>query len=344
MTSAISAVRVITTDKDHSSESSFVAVRGRQHTGWYGPVSAEIGRHVEQRISRAVVGKSAMDHRGLQMAMRQVTGDLPAPVTSWAAGAVDCAAWDLHGQLVQAPVADLLAGTPEPFVPLYASWLSLAMTPSSLAATVRRVAGEGWQFTKWGLRRDPVRDTRPEAARLTATTAAVASALGRPAAFDAVFTWTAALADLVSEQIDPADVLWLEDPLPYFDAASYRSLAARAPVALGERLLAHDSAEALLDVRPRAFTLDVVACGGLTRAVDLVAAARSHGIPVYPHGRSFVPAVHLAAAYPDAIPAVEYRLRWEPSRQHQYQRPSQPAEGAIAVPIVPGLGTAPWSS
>lgn len=344
MRSTIYAVQVITTEGDHGSDSSFVAVHGKQHTGWYGPVSTEIGRHVDQRISQAVVGGSVMDHRGLQKAMRMVTVDLPAPVASWAVGAVDCAAWDLHGQLVQAPVAGLLADFPRRFVPLYASWLSLEVVPSVLAAAAQEVSSEGWQFTKWGLRRDPARDIGSEAVRLTATTAAVASVLGCSAAFDAVFTWTAALADLVAELIDPADVLWLEDPLPCFDAASYRSLAARAPVAFGERLLIHDNAQTLLDMRPRAFTLDVVACGGLTRAVDLVAAARSHGIQVYPHGRSFVPAVHLAAAYPDAIPAVEYRLQWEPSRQHQYLRPCQPAEGRITVPVIPGLGTTPRSN
>ncbi|AYF30428.1 hypothetical protein CSH63_23865 [Micromonospora tulbaghiae] len=105
----------------------------------------------------------------------------------------------------------------------------------------------------------------------------------------------------------------------------------------------HADAQAMLDLRPRAFTFDVVACGGLTRAVDLVAAAAARGIPVYPHGRSFVPAIHLAAAHPGAVPAVEYRLQWEPGRQQRYALPWRPTKDVITIPRSPGLGAAPRS-
>ncbi|NIL64763.1 hypothetical protein HCB39_26710 [Salinispora arenicola] len=131
---------------------------------------------------------------------------------------------------------------------------------------------------------------------------------------------------------------WLEDPLPQCDLDTYGALAMSIPLALGERLLVHADAAAMLRLKLQAFTLDVVACGGLTRAVDLVTAAQMLGVPVYPHGRSFVPAVHLAAAYPDAIAAVEYRLQWEPARQQRYAQPWLPAHGVITVPRSPGLG------
>lgn len=115
-------------------------------------------------------------------------------------------------------------------------------------------------------------------------------------------------------------------------------------VAVGERLFVNGDGPALLELRPRALTLDVVACGGLTRAIDLVEAARACGVPVYPHGRSFVPSVHLAAAFPDAVPAVEYRLQWEPARQRRYADPWLPTHGTANIPTAPGLGAAPRSS
>ena len=94
---------------------------------------------------------------------------------------------------------------------------------------------------------------------------------------------------------------------------------------MGERLrLDEDPAALLSDVRPAALTIDVVGCGGLTRAVQITAAARQHGVPVYPHGRSMVPGIHLAAAFPDSIPAVEYRCQWEPRRQLLYRRAVDP--------------------
>src|SRR5207342_1254902 len=99
---------------------------------------------------------------------------------------------------------------------------------------------------------------------------------------------------------------------PDGDLQGYGVLANRLPVATGERLLVNHDPEGVLALRPHAFTFDVVACGGLTRAAQLTAAARAADIPVFPHGRSFVPAVHLAAAFPHAVSAVEYRLQWEP--------------------------------
>src|SRR5690606_11753061 len=116
------------------------------------------------------------------------------------------------------------------------------------------------------------------------------------------------------------------------------------PIAVGERLLAGEDPTRLIDViRPAAFTLDVVGCGGLTRAVDLVAVARRASVPVYPHGRSLVPAVHLAAAFPDTVVAVEYQLQREPVRRSLSAESWLPRLGQLRVPASPGLGATPRS-
>ncbi len=342
MTAVIDDVQVVVTDTAPGEDSRFVALHAGGTTGWYGPIAAEIGQFVETVLTDSLIGASADDHIGLHAALRHTTAANYGSVASWAVGAVDCAAWDLHAQLAEAPVAELLGMSLRWQVPLYASWLSLDLSRPACLATVEHVGRAGWQFTKWGLRRSSdASDLAAEATRLAATAHAVAQALGRPGAFDAVFTWNPALAGLLINQWDPAVAIWLEDPLPEHDLGAYRPLAAKVPLAVGERLHLHADAQEMFDLAPRAFTLDVVACGGLTRAVELVNAAYALGVPVYPHGRSIVPAIHLAAAFPDAIPAVEYRLQWEPTRQQGYAHPWEPTDGMITVPRSPGLGATP---
>ncbi len=63
----------------------------------------------------------------------------------------------------------------------------------------------------------------------------------------------------------------------------------------------------------------------------LLRVAHPLGIPIYPHGRSLLPGLHLAAAFPDAVPAVEYRLQWEPRRQCLYNTPPSRARSATAA-------------
>ncbi|WP_338014366.1 enolase C-terminal domain-like protein [Streptomyces sp. CB02009] len=66
--------------------------------------------------------------------------------------------------------------------------------------------------------------------------------------------------------------------------------------------------------------------------------------PVFPHGRSLMPGLHLAAARPDRVLAVEYRQQWEPGRQHLHAHPVEPDCGHLTLPTAPGLGAAPRSA
>jgi hypothetical protein len=43
------------------------------------------------------------------------------------------------------------------------------------------------------------------------------------------------------------------------------------------------------------------------------------------------------------IPAIEYRLQWEPRRQRMYAHPWLPAQGVVTIPRSPGLGATPGS-
>lgn len=319
----------------------FVAVHGAGQTGWYGPVSSPVGRAVET-VGPVAVGAAVFDHSGLRPRLRAA-----APgVSDWSVGAIECAAWDLHGRLVGKPVADLLVPQRRTkAVPAYASWLRLDLSGPASHSTLTQVLDEGWAFTKWGLRRRSGTSVAAEARDLIEALARAASVIDGPFAVDAVGTWSPQLAAAVAILLDQPHLAWLEDPLPEHYLRLYSQLAAAGvPVAVGERLRPDEDLGTLLDLaRPTALTIDVVGCGGLTRAVEITAVGHKAGVPVYPHGRSMVPGIHLTAAFPDTVRAVEYRRQWEPRRQLLYAEPWIPENGRFPAPEAPGLGTQPRS-
>ncbi len=327
----------------------FVGVRANGCVGWYGPVAAKVARFAATTLTNAVRGTPVADHRTLLQRLHARA--LPYLVStdrrtvSRAVGALDCALWDLDGHLTGQPVAHLLSSRPVDSVAAYAAWLSLDLTAPSAEEVITRVARDGWPFTKWGLRRIPGSGAGSDAAAaLRAVAEQVAQLAGGRAAFDAVRTWDTALTREFARP-DLAWLLWLEDPLPDEFDAQYRQLAsAELPLALGERVLLDEDPRPLFTLLGlRAFTVDVLGCGGLTRALDLINTARTHRIDVIPHGRSLIPALHLAAAHPDVVPCVEYQLPWEPRRQTLYTETRAPKNGRIALGQTPGLGCTPRS-
>jgi L-alanine-DL-glutamate epimerase-like enolase superfamily enzyme len=322
----------------------FVAVRTTQGTGWYGPVTRQVGRRV--RAMSGLVTSAASDPvDALRRRLEPARGMAFDTLTSWALGVVDCALWDLRGKLTGRPVADLLTPTvAASSVRAYASYLTVQLTDLPGPELVAAVATAGWAFTKWGLRARKHASTDETAALMAAAVSGATAAAGAPVAVDAVGTWSLQLAEDFARRVDREALIWLEDPLPGHDAG-YRNLAsARLPVAVGEFFVQGEELAPLLsEAAPIGLCLDVVGCGGLTRAVAITRHAARLGIPVYPHGRSLLPGMHLAAAFGLAVPAVEYRLQWEPARQQLLDNPLISRCGLLQIPQAAGLGTDPRS-
>jgi L-alanine-DL-glutamate epimerase-like enolase superfamily enzyme len=344
-TAAITEVRVA--DFQHAvglgDDGFFIAVQAGGVTGWYGPVSSAVGTYVGKFLREALVGLSPINHSAVFEQLRRATRAHTGPVSSWAVGAVDCAVWDLHGHLVGLPVAGLLREEPGQVVAGYASWLRLDIASAAGRDHAKRIADEGWAFTKWGLRRDIAYPDEAEARRLSETARHVMDAIGAHAAFDAVSTWDITFTATFADSVASEKLLWLEDPCRGQDIQTYRQVADTGlPLVYGEHLQLSDDLSRLVEnVLPVALTLDVVGCGGITRFLDLLPTARAHGLRIYPHGRSLNPAAQLAAAFPDVIAAVEWRVQWEPNRQQLYTDPTIPTNGQLRLPATPGLGTTP---
>lgn len=322
----------------------FVEVRGGGESGWYGPVSQAVGRGAAA-LFPAAEGMPVTDHRGLHARLSAAAGELAEGMAGWAVGAVDCAVWDLHGQIAGRPVAELLAPvTVRGPVPAYLSWLRMDLRAPAAATVLASAAAEGWALTKWGLRhRDSDAAASAEAGRMIEAIGRAAEILGPRFAVDAVGTWNADLAGEIAGRLQQPLPLWLEDPLPEHNIEAYRRLSCSGlPLALGERMgLGADLPRLLDEARPAALIVDAVGCGGLTRACELVATTRQAGVPVYPHGRSMVPGIHLAAAFPDCVAAVEFRRQWEPRRQRTLAEPWLPEHGFLPAPLSAGLGARP---
>lgn len=322
----------------------FVGVRSDGQCGWYGPINTAAGRYIDRHLACRLVGRPVHEYAStFQFMQRSTTNSIAeARTRSWAIGAVDCALWDLRGQLAGLPVAQLLNPNATALsVPAYASWLAYDLAAEQAANQIAQIACGGWKFTKWGLRMTG-RRTPDELTQLANGTI---HAAGGSAAFDAFGTWSVDLVHSFVDSIESTDLIWLEDPLSADQTDDYpRVETAAVPLAAGEYLLVDDQPDALLRIRNlTALTIDVVGCGGITRALRLIEQAKQHGIPIVPHGRSLVPALHLAAAFPKVIPCVEYQIQWEPRRQALYTAPQGPKLGTIPVGQAPGLGLIPRS-
>lgn len=317
-----------------------VAAHSRGVTGYYGPVGQVAAEVIMTRLAEMTVGTPVHDHTELQRRVRKhLAGHRPA--VSWALGALDCAVWDLHGRLEGTSVTRILGGpTAAPFVPAYASWLKLDVADPRSEESILRVSSEDWQFTKWGLRWDGPSDAL-DAYRLADMAHHVSSLVGRPAAFDALCTWSPTLTRRFAAHLDRERLVWLEDPLPPGVPDLCAELASSLPLAIGEHLCVDDDPATVIEhTGPAAFTLDVVGCGGLTRALELTAMASAAQLPVYPHGRSLLPAIHLASAF-TAVKAVEYQLQWQPRRQRLFLDPLTVKDGTVLLPEGSGLGLTP---
>lgn len=312
-----------------------VVVEGGGVAGVFGPVDELPAALVATRLGQSALRHPVVDHEGLLRRLLAELAPHAAGLGRWAVGALDCAVWDLHGRLADLPVAALLCDRPERQVPVYASWLSLDLASASAAESVKATAGEGFAFTKWALR-------EAEAGELVLLAERAAAWAGQRVAVDALGTWGHVRVTEVARLLTPETVRWVEDPLARTDWAAYTRLRGQAeglPVAVGERLThVEEAADLLRHCRPEAFTFDAVWCGGITEARDWLGIALDAEVPVHLHGRAFLPAVHLAAAFPHVTGAVEYQVVWEPRRQRALRSTLQPDGGHVALPDRPGLG------
>jgi L-alanine-DL-glutamate epimerase-like enolase superfamily enzyme len=247
---------------------------------------------IESKLAGVVEGRDACAPRGAWAAMVCATRNLGRPgITSMAISAVDVALWDLHAQLLGAPLARVLGGGRD-HVPVYGSGGFTAYSNQRLAEQLAGWVDDGIPRVKMKVGTHPGDD--PERVRV----AREAIGAGAELFVDANGAYSAkqalALAHTFREQ---SGVSWFEEPVSSDDLAGLALVRDHAPagmdVAAGE--YGYDAVYFERMVQAGAVDVlqaDVTRCGGVTELLRAGAICRAHNLPLSLHCG---PAIHVHA-------------------------------------------------
>ncbi len=265
---------------------------------------------------------------------------------------LEAALWDLLGKVAGLPVATLFGGTLDR-IPAYAS-SGERKPPAERAESALAAQSQGFRAMK-------LRIDRNHLAEGVATVAAVREATGPTFEImvDLNQSWRMAgdiepALDAVAvrrtvEQLAELDVFWVEEPLPYADAAGLRTLRDRTTtrIAAGEMLRTTEDVLTLLRADALdVYQMDVVLAAGMSRCRTLGELALQQHRAFTPHtwtnGIGLLANLHVAAGVGGG-PYLEFPFDppgWTPERRDfPLVRPvALEPDGTVAVPQAPGLG------
>jgi L-alanine-DL-glutamate epimerase-like enolase superfamily enzyme len=244
---------------------------------------APVAACVERLVAPVVTGHEAEPRSCWEAASRATSLIGRTGLVVRALGLVDVALWDVAAQAQGVPLWSLLGAAAPRSVPvmMVAAYPLADRTPESLAEDVLRHAEAGYPLLK--IARDA------DASRLRRLLGAVVAALPGEARLvvDASFAWRdagEALAELPAWGDVP--LAWLEDPVVPEDAEGCAEIRREGPhpLGVGDEVTHIATFQALLDAEALdVLRLDVMAIGGVTPALRVLALAASHGLPVSFH-------------------------------------------------------------
>jgi galactonate dehydratase len=273
-------------------------------------------------------------------------GPFRGSVLSGAVSAVDIALWDIKGQLLQAPIWELLGGKYRDRVRLHL--LMGGDTPPDISTNARAAAADGFTAIKF----DPIPNgygdmtqdalVRGVVERVAAARAEVKSDVDIILELHRKLTPLQALP--IIEAIAQFNPLFVEDPVQIDSIVSQAEVARRVstPVANGERLhtiwefrelLAYGGSQY---VRP-----DLGLAGGLTHTRKIAAVAEAYHAAVVTHNYLgpvlTAAAVHLDTTIPNFV-VQEFARTDESNKWSGFRGVLKRQGGYLLPPERPGLG------
>lgn len=256
-----------------------------------------------------------------------------------AMSAVDIALWDLKGKAIERPVWALLGGALRQTVPAYVTgfYYRDGERPDDLAREAAMYLEQGYRTVKVKVGGLPPEADAERVGRIR-------RAVGPDVAImlDANQGWNLPTAIRAARLCAEHDILWLEDPMPWYDERrTLERLKAEVaiPIAAGETEytpfgLRTLLAEGLVDY----LIIDATWAGGLTTWRKAAVMAELYQVPLAAHHDPQIH-VHAVAASPTGFILESFA---DPTRDPLWfelfrERPAI-VDGFMAVPDAPGLG------
>jgi L-alanine-DL-glutamate epimerase-like enolase superfamily enzyme len=295
---------------------------------------------------------------------------------------LEIALWDLVGRVYGVPCYQFLGGKYRDRVRLYADTPApTEATPEGYRAALRRRKALGFTFIKFdirptffaeaegGLSGQATRYEYPlgqqwrapgsgQGARLTARGIAraveVVAAVREAAGWDISLCTdhyghgylTAGEVIRLAEALEPFNLAWLEDPMPWWDIDGHKMVtdAISTPTAAGEELYLWDGFREMIERRAvDILHPDLLTSGGMLETKRIADYGERYGLPTALHCAgspiAFMANVHCAAAIPSFL-ALEHHGLDLPFWHSLVTglAPDYLADGYVTVPDKPGLG------
>ncbi len=249
---------------------------------------------------------------------------------SFAIAAVDTALWDLRGRSLGEPLWRLLGGH-QPRVKAYAGNIDLNFPLEKLLEGASRSLELGHRSVKMRLGRPSLREDIDRVGAMREHLGPEVELMA-----DANEAWRVDQAARALHELQPFDLVWLEEPITPDDFAGYAHLRrlGKVPLAAGENL--HTLAEftQLIGVGGVDFPEpDLSTCGGITPFMKIARLAEANNLPVISHGVHDLH-VHLLAACPNAAYIEMHAFGLEAFMAD----PLTVSDGHVLAPDRPGHG------
>ncbi|HVL73028.1 MAG TPA: mandelate racemase/muconate lactonizing enzyme family protein [Beijerinckiaceae bacterium] len=215
--------------------------------------------------------------------------------TVLALSAFDIALWDLKAKRAGLPLWNFLGGF-DPKVPAYAGGIDLDLPLDKLLRQTDGNLEKGFRAIKMKVGRARLSE---DVERVNAMRAHLGPDF--PLMADANMKWSVDEAIRAARALQPAQLVWLEEPTIPDDPAGHARIVREGgvPIAAGENL--RTLWEFKLYIAGGGVTYpepDVTNCGGVTPFMKICHLAEAHNLPVTSHGAHDV-TVHLLAACPN---------------------------------------------
>lgn len=260
-----------------------------------------------------------------------------------AISALDCALWDLRGQVLGQPVYRLLGGPTRDKLPIYVSTLSCSLEPEKVRKQAIAFRDMGYAQQKWFFRHGPASGRegfRLNLGLMETLRATLGGEYGLM--FDAWNSWDIPYTLKFAAEALEFDPGWIEEPVMPDKIDQLAEITAQSPVPIagGEHEYTRWGMNEIFTRRAVNIAQpDPMWAGGITEMQNIFALASVYGVPVIPHGESLAASLHLAAAQPpDVCPMLENLYKFNLGWQHFLVDPVTPVDGCIKPDPRPGLG------